>query len=176
MLDTFIYDRGLAIIANLSTRRTCMSDEAWTVLKGFLDAEYGVEPEDTAPLRIGQPARSPRARHWITAFNPLGLARSDALNRADQDALLGALAEAGVACSIGYARSPAAATEPWFEPCAVAVDAGHDRIDALALRFQQLATVVVAAASPARLRCYRGPWRTRFGVSDMDAPNVDWVA
>lgn len=153
-----------------------MSDEARQVLQGFLDAEYGFDVIPVPPLQIGGTTQGGGRRHWITAFNPLGVRQSDACNEDAQRSLQAALSALGYRWEHGFARSPAGAPERWHEPCAVVVDARHAHIDALALGFRQLATVVLEPGVPARLRCYRSLWRERFGLSDMDAPNVDWVA
>lgn len=153
-----------------------MSDEARQILQGFLDAEYGFDVISVPPLQIGGTAEGCGRRHWITAFNPLGVRQPEAGNEDAQRSLQTALSDHGYRWEHGFARSRASAPEHWHEPCAVVVDARHEHVDALALRFRQLATVAQEPGVPARLRCYRSQWRERFGVSDMDAPNVDWVA
>ena len=154
-----------------------MRDEALKVMDGFLRAEYGCDALAGPPLHIGEGAATGVARHWITAWNPLGLPRDEEANHADQHALAKDLGAAGLVAASGFARSPANAPPPrWCEPCAVIQDAPDAAVDALAQRYRQLAIVVWRPGETARLRCYRRVWRERFGITDMDARNVEWVA
>jgi hypothetical protein len=153
-----------------------MSNEAWNTLNGFLRAEYGCEDSAPSRLRIGEPATTMSSRHWITAWNPLGLERGADANLAAQRELLTALAASGLQFEPGFARAPGATDKGWNEPCAVVIGATDGAIDALAHHFRQLAVVVRSADAPARLRCYRALWIERFGIADMDAPNTEWVA
>lgn len=154
-----------------------MSNEALDVLTAFLCAEYGDGHAQPRWLRIGETDASAEARHWITAWNPLGIEREASVNHADQTALHDDLAAAGRASGPGWARSPAKTTgKSWCEPCAVVRGAPDALVDGLARRHRQLAIVVAIPGAPARLRCYRAFWIERFGIADMDARNVEWVA
>ena len=154
-----------------------MRNEAADVLNGFLDAEYGVDAPASAPLHVGEDDGAAWRRCWITAWNPLGLARDDDANAQAQAALQADLDAARCARDTGFARSPAGLPgKPWHEPCAVLHDASDALLDRLARRYRQLAVVVADPGAPARLRCYRQAWIERFGIADMDAPNVEWVA
>lgn len=153
-----------------------MSNEAWNTLNGFLRAEYGCDRTHSRAFRIGQCSASRTVRHWITAWNPLGIVRERAANNVAQRSLVAALGTHGLRFEPGFARSPQAADGDWNEPCAVTCNAAESRIDALAHHFRQLAVVVRSADAPARLRCYRAIWIERFGIADMDAPNTEWVA
>ena len=154
-----------------------MRNEAADVLNGFLDAEYGVDARSSAPLHVGEDDDAALRRCWITAWNPLGLVRDDDANARAQAALQADLGAAGCAHDAGFARSPADAPgKPWHEPCAVLRGGPDALLDRLARRYRQLAVVVADPGVPARLRCYREAWIERFGVADMDAPNVEWVA
>ena len=177
-MDTFLYDREPAIIANLSTPCTCNRMER-DLLDQFLSAEYGCNRGTPALLHIGECCVPTGSRHWITAYNPLGAACADAVNLAAQQQLQEAVAAAGWHCEPGFARAPAVApgrSSPWQEPCIVLHSAPDALVDRLAHRFRQLATVVLHPGQPARLRCYRAFWYERFHRADMDAANVEWVA
>lgn len=153
-----------------------MRHEALDVLNGFLQAEYGIDARTTT-VHIGEVLAEAKDHSWITAWNPLGLPCGEADNARTQAALLDQIDAAGCAHVPGFARSPTAASEPaWYEPCAVLQNAPVPLLDALARQYRQLAVVVALAGAPARLRCYRDCWIERFGVADMDAPNVEWVA
>jgi hypothetical protein len=154
-----------------------MSNEAVKTLTAFLRAEYGDGHAEPRWLHIGETDTLADTRHWITAWNPFGVEREDSANHADQTALQDDLAAAGLASEPGWARSPASSTETsWCEPCAVVRGATDAFIDTLARRYRQLAIVVAPPGAPARLRCYSAFWIERFGIADMDARNVEWVA
>lgn len=177
-MDTFLYDREPAIIANLSTPCTCTRMEH-DLLDQFLHAEYGCEHGTPALIHIGESSALPASRHWITAYNPLGAACPDASNLAAQQCLLEAVAAAGWHGEAGFARAPAAAAgqpSPWQEPCVVLHAVPDALVDRLAHQFRQLATVALHPGQPARLRCYRAFWHERFHRADMDAANIEWVA
>jgi len=177
MYETFLYDRESAIIANLSTLRTCMGNEADLTLAGFLAAEYGCDSDAAALLRIGERTLAETPRCWITAWNPLGQFAGATENAAAQQQLISAVRREGRAFDRGFARSPRAPEgEPWNEPCAVIAHARSEFIDALAIAFRQLAVGVAQPGERVHLRCYRRFWLQRFDISDMDAANVEWVA
>ena len=154
-----------------------MRNEARDVLDAFLRAEYGADGPASAPLHVGEGGTDPARSCWITAWNPLGLERDAAANLSAQATLLAELDGAGCAHAPGFARSPDGwPGRSWHEPCAVLREAPDTLVDRLARRHRQLAVVLADPGAPLRLRCYRGFWIERFGVADMDAPNVEWVA
>lgn len=153
-----------------------MHGEAFVVLRGFLDAEYGFDAAAIVPVRIGDVSTSAATRCWITAWNPLGKARDDAANTFAQAQLHADLDRAGVRFESGFAQSPIANPSRWHEPCAVTVGDAVAELDRLAQVYRQLAIVVCEPGQPARLRCYRRFWQEAFTHSDMDAANVEWVA
>lgn len=153
-----------------------MSNKALEVLNGFLRAEYGFDAAEDHPFHIGESTPATVILHWITAWNPLGRVHDDDTNAVAQRDLFAAASGSGLRCEHGFARSPRTSGERWNEPCAVVHAASDAEIDAWARRFRQLAVVVLKPGAPARLRCYRALWIERFGVADMDARNVEWVA
>ena len=159
-----------------------MTNEAVRVLSEFCHAQYGCSAENPRFLTVGETIACASTRVWITAWNPLGLVQPPERNAAAQERLCASLGDVGLAFEPGYARSPGAAADAtWFEPCAVVVDPPLAFIDALARADQQLAVVVAAPNEPARLRCYRACWLSRFGAGYTDAESVDcgvvdWIA
>lgn len=151
----------------------CMTTQARSVLEGFLDACYDSTPPGVR-VRIGESRPDLPPTVWITAFNPLGVVRPDDDNAAAQAALWARIAAVAAEARHGVARS---SDEPptWSEPCAVIAN-DLTLADTLAREHAQLAIVSIDAAGRVRLRCYRAAWLARFGASDMDAPNVEWVA
>jgi hypothetical protein len=153
-----------------------MDLEAKRVLTEFRNGEYGRD-DRAAPLHIGERHDTDVSLDWITAWNPLGRVRERAANEDAQRELLAAIVASGHAHVSGYAREPGATPDHGFcEPCAVVIGAPAEVVDAIARRFRQLATVRIDTGGSARLRCFRALWRERFGCSDMDARDVDWVA
>lgn len=159
-----------------------MKNEAHTVLAGFLRAEYGANGEKPWILTIGETIASGPTRVWITAWNPLGAQVPADENAFAQARLCAGLTEVGLKFDLGFARSPSRqAGAAWFEPCAVVIDPPIAFIDALARAYRQLAVVVASPSEPARLRCYRECWLSRFGLADIgpagvDCGLVDWIA
>ena len=154
-----------------------MPNEADATLTGFLSAEYGFDTGNGELLHIGDALTAAPSRCWITAWNPLGQIASGAANAAAQTLLRTQADATGLAYSGGFARAPADSSHAsWNEPCFVIDAAPLNFIDRLAHAHRQLAVVIAEPGIPARLRCYRRFWQERFGQSDMDAANVEWVA
>jgi len=116
-----------------------------------------------AAIRIGEMAPAP-VREWIgidgfavylTACNPYSTPLTDRQNEERMAQLRLLLREDGARWLDGSAGIPG---EPWSEPSVLIAGMPLARSDALADRFEQNATVVVAVSWPACLRIRRQDW------------------
>lgn len=132
-----------------------------TLLDAYRTTRYlvCVDGVDWADLRIGrglpdslQAAVGDGYWAFITAWNPLSLAREDALNRIAQRALcaaLNALPDTRLRPAIGIGA------DGWSEPSFFVTGPSPAELDALANEHQQIAYVLGHGASPAQLRWLR---------------------
>ncbi len=146
------------------------------LMQAYQDADYRWELAGRwQPLRIGAPAPTlqamfPQAREFglLSAWNPYSVERPEAANREADEALNTALLASGLPHRPGFSS---ARNRSWREPSWVVVDMPVEELDALARRFDQLATLHLHRGEPVRLRMY---W-PRPASADADAAFVDWV-
>ena len=134
-------------------------DHVAPLLQAYLEADYrweldgawhGIRVARTAP---DLEAAFPQATRFclLTAWNPQSQPQPEAANRAADDALHAVLLASGLPYRPGFSS---AANRSWREPSWLVVDLDEDTLDALARRFDQLATLSWSRGEPVRLRMY----------------------
>jgi hypothetical protein len=145
------------------------------LVQAYLDTDYRIVGDDgDVVLRIGEraplPAPEPGRVHAVlSAGNPRSRPQTAAQN-ARADAALRARAD-----GLGLAWRPALGvgrTGHWPPEASLWIqDIAGDRLDALALEWDQNACLVVTADRRARLRLYRPDWRDQLPAhADLDWP------
>ena len=146
-----------------------------SLVQAYLAADYRWELDGTwYPLVIGAQARElgeafPQARSFglLSAWNPHSIERAEEKNRREDEALNAALHDSGLSYRAAFSS---ARNRTWREPSWIVLDMPVDRFDALARRFDQLATVHGTRGEPARLRVYHPPLELARG-----GQLVDWI-
>jgi hypothetical protein len=145
------------------------------LLAAYLDTDYRIDGDHgEVTLRIGgctalpAPVRG-RVHAVLSACNPRSRLLTPAENAHADAALRDRIETMGVSWrpARGVGRSGDWPPEPslWLQDIAV------DRLDQLALAFEQNACVVVGADRRIRLRVYRADWRDQLpGHPDLDWP------
>lgn len=146
-----------------------------SLVQSYLDADYRWELDGQwHPLPIGAVARElqaafPHARSFglLSAWNPHSVERPEAENRAEDEQLGAALDASGL---VHRAAFSSARNRTWREPSWIVLDMPVAGVDALALRFRQLATVHGVHGEPVRLRVYHPAL-----ALPRDDGLVDWI-
>lgn len=130
-----------------------------SIRRAWIETDYRVRlPRGGyASIRCGQPLPAPLRAvladaddpwGYITAWNPAGLRRAEAINRARQRQLRDALKAGGFRCHAGVGVG----TTGWREPSLFVPGIAFSTLDALARSFGQLGVVRGTGARPAELR------------------------
>lgn len=129
------------------------------LLRAYLEADYRWElAGDWHPIVVGRRAHRleqafPETRRFglLSAWNPQSVLLPHAMNREADLMLHAALEETGLTFRPGFS---AAHDRSWREPSWVVMDMDLPTLDALTLRFGQLATLSWGRGEPVRLRMH----------------------
>ncbi len=158
-----------------------MTNTLHSTLFGYLEACYWIKyQQNEFTFRIGKITKmtsslATKSFTFITAYNPLSVAQSDAANNAAMQSLRIALEGLSLEFYLGRSFSP---DNSWEEPTFVVFNLPLVQADYLARQFSQHAIVHQNLNEAARLRVYGAMWSKIFthdnGIK-IDRQFVDWV-